>query len=73
MMLREGDLVREKKSASRLNDQQVMIVTAGPHVVVHAGDKSGGHELLVVEVLSSLGPLLIPVDSLERVSKGKRD
>lgn len=70
MSLQTGDLVRMR--AGGLLGEEIMLVTSGPKMKVHIDWDHGTREMLVVEILGKTGLLVVPVDSVERVEKGKR-
>ena len=71
MSLQAGDLVRIRYRAGALGEE-IMLVTSSPKMKVHVDELQYSREILVVEILGKTGLLVVPVDSVERVEKGKR-
>ena len=71
MSIQKGDLVRIAQRNAHRN-QEVLLVTTHPKMIVHVDENGASHELLAVEVLGKAGPALLPINGLERVEKGKR-
>ena len=71
MSLQAGDLVRIRYRTGALGEE-IMLVTSSPKMKVHVDELQYSREILVVEILGKTGLLVVPVDSVERVEKGKR-
>ena len=71
MSLQTGDLVRMRRRGGTFGEE-IMLVTSSPKMKVHVDELQYSREILVVEILGKTGLRVVPVDSVERVEKGKR-
>ena len=71
MSLQTGALVRMRRRGGTFGEE-IMRVTSSPKMKVHVDELQYSREILVVEILGKTGLRVVPVDSVERVEKGKR-